>query len=75
MNPRLAQFLGIIFIVVCGAMTILVYQSTMMIEGQDVLMLITSGMIAWAILALPEMVIVLVTVPVIVLAYQEDSGK
>lgn len=57
MNPRLAQFLGIIFIVVCGAMTLLVYQSTMMIEGQDILMLITSGMIAWAILALPELVI------------------
>lgn len=57
MNPRLAQFLGIIFVVVCGAMTLIVYQSTMMIEGQDFLTLITSGLIAWAILAFPELII------------------
>ena len=56
MNPRLAQLLGIILIVVCGAMTLVVYQSTMMVGG-DVMTLITSGMIAWAILALPEMII------------------
>ena len=56
MNPRLAQFLGIILIVVCGAMTLVVYQSTMMVGG-DVMTLIASGMIAWAILALPEMII------------------
>ncbi len=56
MNPRLAQLLGIILIVVCGAMTLVVYQSTMMVGG-DVMTLIASGMIAWAILALPEMII------------------
>jgi DNA-binding Lrp family transcriptional regulator len=37
-------------------MTLVVYQSTMIIGG-DVLTLIASGMIAWAILALPELIL------------------
>ena len=56
MNPRLAQLLGIILMFVCGAMTLLVYQSTLTVGG-DIVTLITSGMIAWAILALPELII------------------
>jgi hypothetical protein len=55
-NPRLAQFVGIILVIVCGAMTLIVYQSTMTVGG-DVMTLIASGMIAWAILALPELII------------------
>jgi DNA-binding Lrp family transcriptional regulator len=38
-------------------MTYIVYQSTMMVSGSDIVLLVTSGMIAWAILALPELVI------------------
>ena len=56
MHPRLAQFLGIILVIVSGAMTLIVYQSTMTVGG-DVITLIASGMVAWAILALPELVI------------------
>ncbi|MFW9844943.1 MAG: hypothetical protein ACFFEV_10235 [Candidatus Thorarchaeota archaeon] len=57
MNPRISQFLGIILIVICGAMTLIVYQSTMMIENPDLMILIASGIVAWALLALPELVI------------------
>jgi hypothetical protein len=38
-------------------MTFIVYQSTMMVEGQDFLTMIASGMVAWAIVALPELVL------------------
>ena len=38
-------------------MTIIVYQSTMMVSGPDLFTMIASGMVAWAILALPELVI------------------
>ncbi|MFW9768203.1 MAG: hypothetical protein ACFFF9_03365 [Candidatus Thorarchaeota archaeon] len=55
MNPRLAQFLGIILVIVCGAMTLIVYQSTMTVGG-EIMTLIASGMIAWSILALPELI-------------------
>lgn len=48
--------MGIILMFVCGAMTLLVYQSTMTVGG-DIGTLIASGMIAWGILALPELVI------------------
>ena len=56
MHPRLLQLLGIILVVVCGAMTLIVYQSTMTVGG-DVMTLVASGMIAWAILALPELIV------------------
>jgi len=55
-HPRLLQLLGIILVVVCGAMTLIVYQSTMTVGG-DVMTLVASGMIAWAILALPELIV------------------
>jgi DNA-binding Lrp family transcriptional regulator len=38
-------------------MTFIVYQSTMMVSGQDLFTMISSGMIAWAILAMPELII------------------
>jgi DNA-binding Lrp family transcriptional regulator len=56
MNPRLSQLLGLILVVVSGAMTYLVYRSTVDVGGTLELM-ITSGIIAWAILALPELAI------------------
>ncbi len=57
MHPRLSQLLGLILCVVSVAMTYIVYQSTMMIEGQDFPTLFASGMVAWAIVALPELAI------------------
>ncbi len=57
MNPRLSQLLGLILIVICGAMTLIVYQGTMMVEGDDLLVIIASGMVVWGIFALPELVI------------------
>jgi hypothetical protein len=56
MNPRLSQFLGVIFLVICAAMSYIVYQSTIQVGG-DVGTLITSGIIAWGILGLPELAI------------------
>ena len=38
-------------------MTIIVYQSTMMVSGPDLFTMVASGMVAWAIVALPELVI------------------
>lgn len=57
MNPRISQLLGIILVVVCGAMTLIVYQSTMMVESTDLMTIIASGMVAWALLAMPELII------------------
>lgn len=56
MNPRLSQLIGLILVVVSGAMTYLVYRSTVDVGGTLELM-ITSGIIAWAILGLPELAI------------------
>ncbi|MFX1483797.1 MAG: hypothetical protein ACFFCP_11495 [Promethearchaeota archaeon] len=57
MNPRILQFVGLVLVIVSLAMTLIVYQSTIAIEGQELFTLISSGIIAWAILALPELVI------------------
>ena len=57
MHPRILQLVGFILVIVCAAMTIIVYQSTMMVSGPDLFTMIASGMVAWAILALPELVI------------------
>ena len=57
MNPRLSQLFGIILIVICGAMTLIVYQSTMVTENPDLIIMIASGMVAWALLAMPELII------------------
>ncbi|MHA2378434.1 MAG: hypothetical protein ACXADS_04095 [Candidatus Thorarchaeota archaeon] len=56
MNPRLSQLLGLIFVIVSGAMTYIVYRSTLDVGGTLEVM-ITSGIIAWAILGLPELAI------------------
>jgi DNA-binding Lrp family transcriptional regulator len=56
-HPRLLQLIGFILVIVSIAMTFIVYQSTMMVEGQDFLTMIASGMVAWAIVALPELVL------------------
>lgn len=57
MHPRILQLAGISLVIVCAAMTFIVYQSTMMVSGPDLITLITSGIVAWGIIALPELVI------------------
>ena len=56
-NPRLAQLLGILLIITSIAMTLVVCQSTLMLESTDILTLIASGMITWAMLAMPLLII------------------
>lgn len=57
MNPRLAQLLGIILIITSIAMTLIVCQSTLMLESTDLVTLIASGMVAWAIMAMPLLIV------------------
>ena len=57
MHPRLLQLVGLILLIVSVAMSYIVYQSTMMISEPDLSILIASGMVAWAIVALPELVV------------------
>lgn len=57
MHPRLLQLVGFILVIVSFAMTYLVYQYTMTSGNPDVMIAIMSGMIAWAIMALPELAI------------------
>ena len=57
MHPRLLQLVGLILIIVSLAMTYLVYQFTITSGNPDAMIAWTSGMIAWAIMALPELVI------------------
>ncbi|MFW9787204.1 MAG: hypothetical protein ACFFE2_09660 [Candidatus Thorarchaeota archaeon] len=57
MHPRILQFVGFILIIVSIAMSYIVYQSTMMTAESDLIILITSGLVAWAIVALPELVL------------------
>lgn len=57
MHPRIAQLLGLILLIVCAAMTLIVYQGTMDAGSTDLFTLIASGMVAWAIVALPELVV------------------
>ena len=57
MNPRLSQLLGIILVVLSGAMTLIVYQGVLDVPQDSVLVFISSGLIAWGILALPELII------------------
>lgn len=38
-------------------MTLIVYQSTLMLESTDIIILIASGIVAWAILAMPLLII------------------
>ena len=57
MNPRIAQLLGAILIIVSLAMTLIVCQAVMNITGQELFTLISSGMVTWAILAMPELIV------------------
>jgi DNA-binding Lrp family transcriptional regulator len=57
MHPRLLQLVGFILIIVSLAMTYLVCQFTMTSGNPDLMIAIMSGIIAWAIMALPELVI------------------
>jgi hypothetical protein len=57
LNPRLSQLLGIILVVLSGAMTLIVYQGTLTVAQDDLFVLISSGLIAWGIFALPELII------------------
>ncbi len=57
MHPRLLQLIGFILVIVSLAMTYLVYQFTITSGNPDAMIALTSGMIAWAIMALPELAI------------------
>ena len=57
LNPRLSQLLGIILVIISIPMTFIVYQSAIEVGRPDFMTLISSFMIAWAILALPELII------------------
>ena len=57
MNPRLSQLLGIILVIISIPMTFIVYQSAVEVGPSDYITLISSFMVAWAILALPELII------------------
>ncbi|MHA2303097.1 MAG: hypothetical protein ACXACD_19295 [Candidatus Thorarchaeota archaeon] len=57
MHPRILQLVGFILLIVSAAMSYIVYQSTIMTGEPDLFIMITSGMVAWAIVALPELVI------------------
>ncbi|MFX1561597.1 MAG: hypothetical protein ACFFBL_13490 [Promethearchaeota archaeon] len=57
MHPRILQLVGFILLIVSVAMSYIVYQSTIMTGEPDLFIMITSGMVAWAIVALPELVI------------------
>lgn len=57
MHPRIAQLLGLILVIVSAMMTLLVLQVVMAMTSEDVTILITSGVISWAILAMPELII------------------
>jgi DNA-binding Lrp family transcriptional regulator len=55
-SGRLKQLVGIFLLLVGLAMSWIVYQSTLSVGG-DLSTLITSGIVAWGLLALPEIVI------------------
>ena len=55
-NPRLAQLLGLFLLLIAAAMTYLVYLGVMAIPEEPSLLLV-SGIVAWGILALPELAV------------------
>ncbi len=57
MHPRIAQILGLILLIVSVAMTLIVCQATMTTGSTDIVVLISSGMVSWAILAMPELIV------------------
>jgi len=54
MSGRLQQLIGILLVLVSLAMSYVVYTSTLGVSD-DIGLLLTSGLVAWAILALPEL--------------------
>ncbi|MFW9792973.1 MAG: hypothetical protein ACFFEE_01625 [Candidatus Thorarchaeota archaeon] len=57
MHPRILQLVGFILVIASLAMTYLVFQYTLTSGEPQLMIAIMSGLIAWAILALPELVI------------------
>jgi hypothetical protein len=57
LNPRLSQLLGIILVVLFVAMSLIVDQAVLNLPQDEILIVISSGLIAWGILALPELII------------------
>ena len=57
MHPRILQLVGLILVIVTVAMTFIVCQSVMMSSAPNLFTMITSGIVTWAIIALPELVI------------------
>ncbi|MHA1964709.1 MAG: hypothetical protein ACW97G_09015 [Candidatus Thorarchaeota archaeon] len=57
MHPRILQLVGFILLIVSAAMSYIVYQSTLTSGNPDVMTTIMSGVVAWGIMALPELVV------------------
>jgi hypothetical protein len=57
LNPRLSQLLGIILVVISGAMTLIVYQGVLDVPMENLPTLFASGLVAWGVLAFPELII------------------
>jgi hypothetical protein len=56
-HPRILQLVGFILLIVSAAMSYIVYQSTLTSGNPDVMTTIMSGVVAWGIMALPELVV------------------
>ncbi len=56
MNARILQFFGVLLIILSIAMSLIVYQATASLSGEPAT-LIASGLIAWGLLAMPELLI------------------
>ncbi|MHA1768277.1 MAG: hypothetical protein ACTSV3_00290 [Candidatus Thorarchaeota archaeon] len=57
MHPRIAQLFGVILVIVSAAMTYVVYQGALLASPGDLFTLLASGLVTWAILAMPELII------------------
>lgn len=56
MNPRMTQLIGVVLLILSAAMTMVVWNATLAIEGVLTTVL-ASGLIVWGILAFPELAI------------------
>ncbi|MCF2136340.1 MAG: hypothetical protein K9W43_03785 [Candidatus Thorarchaeota archaeon] len=56
MNARVLQIFGLVLLIVSIAMTLIVAQATMALSG-NMTTLIASGMVAWGIVAMPELIV------------------
>jgi hypothetical protein len=57
MHPRILQLAGFILVIVAAAVSYMVYQFTLTSGNPEVMIAIMSGVVAWAIMALPELVV------------------